>query len=317
MEATPSSVHDLRRFVVRYQMVLFVLLTYLISWASVIPAEGSVIPHGPMIAAFIVLAAVAGRRGVSALWQQMTRWDVGWSWYLIAPAIIIAAHVCALLSGLASGVRIANTAHLQSPAAYLGVIVPLVVAGGHWEEPGWLGYTLRRLQERFPHPPLRALLQAGTIRMVWHTPLLVYGWIPWFDYLFAIFALQTCLTWLYNRTGRSVVIPMLCHLTSNVALATIRPLFDSTDQGQYWMRYTVAISAIALGILLATRGTLGLRLARPPAASPDSPAPPRDHGRTFPTRPYRASTPGLRPVHPRVGDTTATRACDRAGAHRG
>ena len=63
MQANAASVQGLRPFLVRHQMVLFVLLTYLISWASVIPAEGSVVPHGPMIAAFIVLAAVAGRRG--------------------------------------------------------------------------------------------------------------------------------------------------------------------------------------------------------------------------------------------------------------
>jgi hypothetical protein len=44
----------------RYQMALFVLLTLLISWAFVIPADGGLIPYGPMIAAFIVLAVVGG-----------------------------------------------------------------------------------------------------------------------------------------------------------------------------------------------------------------------------------------------------------------
>jgi hypothetical protein len=63
-------------------MALFVLLTLLISWAFVIPADGGLIPYGPMIAAFIVLAVVGGRRGVTGRWAQMIRWCVGWKWYV-------------------------------------------------------------------------------------------------------------------------------------------------------------------------------------------------------------------------------------------
>ena len=68
-----ASAGGLRAFTTRHQMVIFVLLTYLISWSFVIPADGALIPYGPMIAAFIVLAVVAGRRGVTGLWKQMTR----------------------------------------------------------------------------------------------------------------------------------------------------------------------------------------------------------------------------------------------------
>jgi hypothetical protein len=257
-------VPGLRPSVVRYQMMIFILLTYLISWAFVIPAGGALIAYGPMIAAFIVLAAVSGRRGCADLWQQMTRWRVGWKWYLIAPGLIIAAHLCAVVPRLAIGAEIVNVAHLQSLPAYLAVVVPLVLVGGQWEEPGWLGYALRYFQVRFPRPPLFATFAAGVIRLIWHTPLLLYGWIPWYDYLFTTFALQACLTWLYNRTGSSVLLPMICHLSSNVALATLLPLFGSADQGPYWALYTAALSAIALGLVLATRGTLGLRPARRP-----------------------------------------------------
>jgi hypothetical protein len=44
-------------------MLIFILLSYLISWAFVIPAGGALISYGPMLAAFLVLAAVSGRRG--------------------------------------------------------------------------------------------------------------------------------------------------------------------------------------------------------------------------------------------------------------
>ena len=61
-------------------MVIFVLLTYLISWSFVIPTDGGLISYGPMIAAFIVLAVAHGRRGIADFWKQMTRWRVGWKW---------------------------------------------------------------------------------------------------------------------------------------------------------------------------------------------------------------------------------------------
>ena len=254
--------YRLRHFTTRYQVVIFVLLTYLISWAVVIPAEGGLIPHGPMIAAFIVLAVVSGRRGVSDLWQQMTRWRVGWQWVLIAPGILIAVHLCALAISLVLGAQLVSAPHLQSLPAYLSLIIPLVLLGGWWEEPGWTGYMLRRFQERFAHAPLVATLAAGLIRMIWHTPLLLYGTIPWYDYLFYSFALQIILTWLYNRTNGSVLIAMVAHLFSNVLFATMYPLFSVTDQGQYLLLVVIVASAIALGIVIATRGKLGLKPGR-------------------------------------------------------
>jgi hypothetical protein len=38
-------------------MVIFVLLTYLISWSFVIPTDGGLISYGPMIAAFIGISS--------------------------------------------------------------------------------------------------------------------------------------------------------------------------------------------------------------------------------------------------------------------
>ncbi len=259
MDASLRSGNGLRQFIVRYQMAVFVVLTLVVSWAFVIPAEGGLIPHGPMIAAFIVLAIVSGRRGVSELWQQMTRWRVNWKWYLIAAGIFSAIHVFALTVSVALGAEIANPRHIQSLPAYLGLLIPLVFFGGQWEEPGWLGYTLRHFQERFVQPPFVAVFAAGIIRMVWHTPLLLHGTIPWYDYLFSSLAMQIFLTWLYNQTNRSVLIPMICHLFSNVAFATVYPLIGDADQGRYWLVFIATESLLALALVIWTRGRLGMR----------------------------------------------------------
>ena len=44
-----------------YQLALFFLLSYLLSWWSAPLMNGAIIPYGPMFAALIVLALAVGR----------------------------------------------------------------------------------------------------------------------------------------------------------------------------------------------------------------------------------------------------------------
>lgn len=261
----------LKAFTTRHQMLLFVLLAYLISWSFVIPADGALIPYGPMIAAFIVLALVAGRSGVAGLWKQMTRWRVGWKWWLLAPGILIAVHAVSLMINIALGARIVNTAHVASLPLYLSAtLLPLLLVGGQWEEPGWMGYAQRRYQERFIGSVLKATLVVGILRVIWHTPLMAYGTILWYDYIFGIFALQIIFTWLYNGSGASVLIAMVAHLFSNIMTATIKPLFSPAEQERYMLIMIAVESLIAIALLIATRGRLGLQPTSERAATSSS-----------------------------------------------
>jgi hypothetical protein len=270
-ETIEPSGRGLRAFTARHQMVLFVLLTYLISWSFVIPADGALIPYGPMIAAFIVLGVVAGRGGVAGLWKQMTRWRVGWKWWLLAPGVLIAVHLCAFVINIVLGARIVNTAHLESLPVYLSAtVLALLLTGGQWEEPGWMGYAQRRYQERFVGSVLKATLVVGILRVIWHTPLLASDAIPWYDYIFGIFALQIIFTWVYNGSGASVLIVMIAHLFSNVMTATMKPLFSPIDQERYMLIMIAVEFLMAIGMLIATRGRLGLKPMNERAATSSS-----------------------------------------------
>ena len=80
---------------------------------------------------------------------------------------------------IALGARILNTAHVGSLPVYLiATVLPLLLLGGQWEEPGWMGYAQRRYQQRFVKSVLMATLVVGILRVIWHTPLLAYGTIP-------------------------------------------------------------------------------------------------------------------------------------------
>jgi hypothetical protein len=118
-----------------------------------------------------------------------------------------------------------------------------------WEEPGWTGFALPLLQSRYANSPyglLLASLHLGVIRAVWHLPLVIYGAIPWYDAVFFAMAFQFLITWLFNRTGGSVLIVMLFHLTSNVVGGGIMvPLFSGSDYARFYMLF------IAMAWLLA------------------------------------------------------------------
>ena len=110
-----------RQFVSRYQLVLFFILAYAISWSSVIPMNGRILPHGPTLAAIILLVIVAGRRGLSNLWQQVTHWRVRWTWYLVAPGIVVAFHLGAFALNLLLGATVTNTSCFRQVIPAKGV----------------------------------------------------------------------------------------------------------------------------------------------------------------------------------------------------
>jgi membrane protease YdiL (CAAX protease family) len=246
----------LSSFMTRHQLATFVVATLLLSWSFLPVSDGGLLSHGPMLAAFLVLAVLSGRRGVGELWRQMTHWRVSWRWYLIAPGIMLAMHGLALALSAVVGLERVDSPATPTVPALLGIWTVLLLAGGQWEEPGWLGYLARRLQGTPGYGLLGVLVIAGLVRMVWHMPLVLSGAIPWFDFVFGILALQTILLWLYNRT-RSVLLPMLCHLFSNLTLASFMPLVAEPDRRAYWLIFVMVELSVALGLVLATRGRLG------------------------------------------------------------
>jgi hypothetical protein len=174
---------------------------------------------------------VGGRDRVAGLWKQVTRWRVGWKWWLLAPGVLTAVHLCAVVINIALGARIVGLVHVASLPVYLtATVLPLRLLGGQWEEPSWMGYAQRHYQARLIGSVLKATLIVGIIRMIWHTPLLAYGTIPWFDYLFRISALRIVFTWLYNGVGASVLIVMVGHLFSTLMTATVKPLFSPAEK---------------------------------------------------------------------------------------
>jgi len=261
-----------QQFLTKNQIALWVLLTYLLSWWSVPVADGRLIPHGPALAAVIVLAVTVGRLGLGNLWHRMTHWRVRWYWYLIGPGIIAGYLGGAYALNLILGATVMNVPRLPA----VGTILTLLLLGGQWEEPGWSGYALPTLQKRFANRSNGALLAAlvvGVFRAIWHLPLFIYGHIPWFDVVISEIAMQLIVAWLFNRSGGSVLIVMVFHFASNTFNAVINSsVFTGNDWTNYYALFVALQSLIALGILWKSGLRLGQKNAQQPLTVADQKA---------------------------------------------
>jgi membrane protease YdiL (CAAX protease family) len=92
----------------------------------------------------------------------------------------------------------------------------LVVGIG--EETGWRGWMLPELQKRYS--PLRSSVLVGVMWGLWHFPMFVVGLYPGLpdavvEYLFIGPLVAILMTWLYNRTGGSLLLAILLHTAIN------------------------------------------------------------------------------------------------------
>jgi hypothetical protein len=213
----------------RYPLVLFFLLTFVVTWAVWVPRAASVEVGVlgqlwtwiPAIAAILAAALTGGRRAVRQLLAALVRWRVGWWWYALviaAPAVFAAvvAGAYALLGGSWAVGFPAATAGLASLAVYL---VVLTLTDGVGEELGWRGFALPRLLQRYS--ALVASVVLGVLWGLWHLPLIytegtaLFGHPIWL-LLADIVAKSILFTWVFLRTRASVLIAALLHATTNL-----------------------------------------------------------------------------------------------------
>lgn len=250
----------IRRTVTRHPLSAFVILAYALSWWSVPFAGGGILPYGPFLAAIVVVVLTQGGAGLRKWFRTITAWRCRWYWLFVGPGLVVAYLALALGFAWLLGGTITSTAHLDAfPATLLG----LLLLGGLWEEPGWTGYALPLLQDRYADRPLgllQASLYLGAIRALWHLPLALYGTIPWYDVVFFAMAFQFLISWLYNRSSGSVPVVMLFHLTSNVVGgAVLVPLFSGTDHTRFYVLFIATAWVLALLLNRPKRWSMGRR----------------------------------------------------------
>jgi membrane protease YdiL (CAAX protease family) len=223
---------------------------------------------GPTLSGFVMTAVIEGRPGVSRLLRRIVRWRVGLGWYLFAliglPAVMVLATIVrpgALESFDVSG--------QPFRAAYLQTFISMAVIGGPlFEEPGWTGFAQLRLQRRYGS--LIGGLILGSLWALWHLPGFL---IPSQDlsdipprgtvldfavFAFALVGLRLIIIWVVNNTRDSVLMAIVVHASWNTFYATsLIRLFPSPAVLGSYLNLTIAACALALVLIVATRGRLG------------------------------------------------------------
>ena len=161
---------------------------------------------GPLIAAVIVALLAGGLRELRALLGQLLRWRVHPIWAVIAllgPFVLPAA---AAALTVATGAPAPNLEAYTDWLAIGALLISTIIIVGLFEEVGWRGFALPRLQRR--HDALWAALVLGVIWGPWHLPELISdsGQRPPLQFFVWVLAQSVILAWLYNSTNGSLPI---------------------------------------------------------------------------------------------------------------
>jgi membrane protease YdiL (CAAX protease family) len=210
-------------FFERYSLPIYLILTLLISLA--IPLFLSLPPEVaplmiaiiPALMAIILTALTVGRKGVGALLKKRFQWQVGSKWYLIALGLALVLRLTMSLLALLFGWIPVMQVRLWSPAEFM-IIGSFILIGGAMEELGWRGYALPKLLAN--RSVLFSALFSGVIWGVLHLGLNLPGQMNagahWLPTILQLIGLSLILTWLFVRTGGSIVMPILFHAGQNL-----------------------------------------------------------------------------------------------------
>jgi len=218
----------------------FYMVTLTISWAIWVPSilyytltHSPKIPpwlfvlgwlgvYGPTTSALIMTWRGERTRGVRNLLSRLLSWRVRARWYILVFLIPLTIRFFGLL--LYSFV---NRTPLGFDSSRLLLVIPTFLLaipfGPMGEETGWRGYALPRLQASLGD--LHGSLALGLLWVVWHIPgFFIPGlvlppvpleWHVVLNFLIRVFAITFVFTWVYNRTGGSLLISVLFHAAFN------------------------------------------------------------------------------------------------------
>jgi uncharacterized protein len=239
----------------RHPLITFFVLTYALTWlawpmwASGFYPIAPVFSFAPFLVALVVLAITQGKSGVGGLLRRMVRWRVGLKWYVAALLIPAGITVAAAVLNVVLGAQAPSSAELGSWTGLLVTFLAVLLIpglGGAWEEPGWRGFALPRLQSG--RSALFASLILGVLIAGWHLPLMFVGQVHYAD-LLTIMGAVIIFNWVFNNANGSVLIIMLMHATNNTISGQLfGTMFSGADSvRQSWL---VAVLWCAVAIVV-------------------------------------------------------------------
>jgi membrane protease YdiL (CAAX protease family) len=247
----------------RFPVASFCVLTVALSYASYflpIPREGLpfVFVLIPALLAIGLSAMTEGRPAVRSLLGQLTRWRVGRRWLVVAIglglAMRLAVGVIAQLMDLIPAIPLLP----QNPVQVIILALVFLVSAA-FEELGWRGFALSRLLTR-QSPVVAGLalgIPWGIIHIILHLPGMWAEGLPWLPTVVQLVALSVVITWLFIRSGQSLLAVIFFHAAQSA--------FGFLNEGVAQVHVLWLMTAVwsATGVLALASMSGGGRVPRP------------------------------------------------------
>jgi membrane protease YdiL (CAAX protease family) len=244
----------------RNPLLSYFIIAYGFTWAFIfvflillqIPLTGITnvpVILGPTVAGFVMTYVMEGHVGIIHFLRRFILWRVDILWYVIAllgPALV-------LNLGLAVQPGALETFALPSAETVQGFpqffILVLAIGGPLLEEPGWRGFALPRMEEKWG--PLIGTIILGVLWAFWAAQNGGFTLTSVFLYTLNVMAFTVFFTWVFNHAGGSLLLTILLHTGINVVGSLI--LFQANLE----LAGLVSAGTGAVLLLLLTRGRLG------------------------------------------------------------
>jgi uncharacterized protein len=240
-------------------LLVYVAIAYGFTWLAVqLLHLEPIAALGPTLAALVVLVAARARRAAPpgsaddlAEWRaSLRRWPAtpAGRWLAFAsPFGFLAVALLAVVAapGDADWSRLAN-GPLTTPPGLFELLVVGSLLQSLGEEPGWRGWFLPKLRERFG--PFAATLVLFPVWLCWHLPMFLarpeFGLAQFAGFALGILSAAVWMTAIHELTHSTLAAiawHLLINATRGVALAISTPAFLS-----YGMAVTLGAAAIAV-----------------------------------------------------------------------
>ena len=212
---------------------------------------------GPLFSALAMTAYESGRRGLVFLLGQAFVWRVRLRWYAAALLLPVALRFAVILLHILKGGSFPGLTDVDRWLAVPTTFAFVLLLGGPLgEEVGWRGFSQPRLQTKLGI--LQASIMIGLASALWHLPLFlipstVQSHLPVGLFIVRSVALAVISGWIWNRSGRSLLLVLLFHASLNTWPNT---LFILEAQGALGPYLSTSILYSAWAILLVILGQL-------------------------------------------------------------
>ncbi len=262
----------------------YFLLTFAYSWTiwipSVLDGLGIDLPFNvadysmvvviigafaPLLAALTLVARDGGWKGIKTFFGRALDFHIKPIYLILAFVLPLVIHVLSHYLALAVGLDVAKTLFpADSPVAPILLAIPyfflMLIIGGGQEEFGWRGYAQEPLQEKFGIIP--ASLVIGAIWGLWHLPLWFMSGDLHSAYSFFAFVIMTTsisliYAWLYNASGKKLVVVLIFHAMNNTA-APLLPFLHGVEgkpETAYWIYAAVNLVFGLIFAFLLNKGS--------------------------------------------------------------